>query len=137
MLSRTPQVLVTLAPDGSLQAELPGANGARRRMTLRSGDCEATLQRILRAQQQGHVAIGEDGAPTQQQVRHWERHEIFADDRCPFCVAEGRTHGGTGRRSRVTVLSDYGGVTIRRVAARVRGPGKPSETTKSAEELGL
>ena len=84
---RIPQVLITLSPSGNLQAELPGANGARRVVPIR--DLES-IERMLRGQLSAHYEIGEDGAPTSRQVRHWERHDVFADPQCPFCIAEGR-----------------------------------------------
>jgi hypothetical protein len=86
-MANLPQVIVTLAPNGRLIAELPGPNGARRKVDL-AGDCEATLTRILQAQLRNRIEIGLDGAPTQAQTRHWERHSIWADPSCPFCIAE-------------------------------------------------
>ena len=68
-----PQVIVTLSPQGHLQAELPGANGSRRRVDLRADSAVKTLTRILQGQLQSKVEIGLDGAPTQAQVRHWAR----------------------------------------------------------------
>lgn len=133
---RTPQVLVTLAPDGSLQAELPGANGARRRVPLRDGELALTLHRMLDAQSRERYAIGEDGAPTQQQLKHWEAHQIWPDDRCPFCKAEGRLVSKAGMRRQASVMivehgSAAGAVKIRRII-------KPKRAThKRAEDLGL
>lgn len=137
--TRVPQVLVTLSPDGQLIAELPGANGSRRRVELRRG-CEAeSLTRMLQAQLASQVAIGEDGAPTQAQVRHWERHSVFADPRCPHCVHDGRSAGPRELRSRKpapVVLAEHGGVTIRRVAAGKRA-AKLIRTSKTVADLGL
>jgi hypothetical protein len=87
-MANIPQVIITLSPQGSLIIELPAANGARRQIDL-SGDCEATLKRILQAQLRERVEIGLDGAPTAAQVRHWERHGKWKDPQCRFCIAAG------------------------------------------------
>jgi hypothetical protein len=100
-----PQLIVSLQPDGSLCTELPGANGARRKIPLKTGQVEAMIREILRGKQAQRTALGEDGAPTAHQVRHWERHPhmvngvtvrytddgapLWADPMCPFCIAEG------------------------------------------------
>src|SRR5216684_3310511 len=88
-----PQILVTLSPSGELQAELPGSNGARRVVPLQR-DVSTTLLRILNSQLHAgdSVEIGEDGAPTARQVRHWTNHKTFPDYQCPFCQSEGRFH---------------------------------------------
>lgn len=131
----TPQAIVTLTPEGTLAIELPGANGSRRKVELRHGSVEQTLLEILHGQLKSRVQIGEDGAPTQAQVKHWERHEVFGDARCAFCIAEGRTFG-SNRSHRV--IASYDGVVIRRVEAKRRGKGQSvSSSQKSAEALGL
>jgi hypothetical protein len=142
VLGRVPQVLVTLSPQGGLVAELPGANGSRRRVDLKHGDAAETLLRILHAQLASRVAIGEDGAPTQAQVRHWERHQIFADPRCPHCRAEGRGAEATSSRRRPTLISDHGGVTIRRLPPGAKAKPKrkvkvAAQTDRKVSELGL
>jgi hypothetical protein len=86
-----PQVLITLAPNGDLMIELPGKAGTRRKCEIKQQDNENynlrdTLRRMLHAQLNNKVAIGDDGAPTQAQVRHWERHFPFGDDTCAFCI---------------------------------------------------
>ena len=88
----TPSVQVSLDPDGGLQVGLPGPFGALRWIPLRhtaSCDPTATIKMILDGLTQGQSAIGLDGAPTRAQVRHWERHQTFSDDRCPFCTQLG------------------------------------------------
>jgi hypothetical protein len=111
-MANLPQVIVTLAPNGRLIAELPGPNGARRKVDL-TGDCEATLQRILQGQLRNRVEIGLDGAPTAAQVKHWERHAIWADPTCPFCISERGLKPGKPRS--VTIAAGNGEVTVRRV----------------------
>jgi hypothetical protein len=132
-MSRVPQVLVTLSPSGDLQAELPGANGSRRIVPLRASQIAETLQTILRGQLAERNAIGEDGAPTAHQVRHWERHGVFADPQCPFCLAEGRTVSPKTAKRKARVLSEYGGVTVRVVASK----HKSRSTSRKLEDLGL
>ena len=44
-----------------------------------------TIRQVLLAQSRGELGIGNDGEPTRQQLAHFERHQIFADERCPFC----------------------------------------------------
>lgn len=134
---RQPQIIVTLSPSGLLQVELPGANGGRRKIELRSGEGERDLLRMLGAQLHAHYAIGEDGAPTEQQVQHWEQHGIWPSAKCPFCKAEGRASNGTsGSRKRQGLVAEYGGVEVRRIEPKARGNG-PQRAKKSAEELGL
>lgn len=83
-MSRAPQVLITLAPDGRLVAELPGANGSRRQVTIES---LGTLRNILAAQlRQPASTIGTTGAPTSGQVIHWEQHTTH-NPQCPWCIA--------------------------------------------------
>ncbi len=121
--TKVPQVIVTLTHDGLLKIELPGV-ATRRSIPLSGKDTEATLQRILTDQLTGHVAIGEDGAPTAQQVKHWEKHSVFADERCAFCQNEGRITRSK-RKLRATIISKSDGVEIRRLAAKTKA--KPAE----------
>ena len=90
MTSRVPQLLVTLTPEGKLAIELPGIAATRRKIEIRESEAGATLLRILNAQAREVTEIGLDGAPTAKQVLHWERHNIWPDSRCRFCLAEGR-----------------------------------------------
>lgn len=135
-----PQVIVTLSPQGELCAELP-INGGRRRVAMRQSEVADTLLRILQSQLVSRIALGEDGSPTQAQVTHWERHGTFADDRCAFCIAEGRTHGRQVRASRRSeILAEHDGLIVRRVAAgkRAKRPARQvAAIGKSAKELGL
>jgi hypothetical protein len=138
--SRQPQLLLTLAPDGTLQVELPGAMATRRVVPVRDRECASTLKRMLEAQARSDVAIGEDGSPTQAQVRHWERHGVFGDPRCPHCISEGFRPRGS--RVRAVVIAEHGGVVVRRVPARKSGlPKAPAAVVatakKSPSEMGL
>lgn len=125
---RTPQVLISLSPEGSLVAELPGANGSRRKVVLKDHEAVASLRRMLQAQANSQWEIGTDGAPTARQVKHWEQHDIFADDRCPFCIAEGRIRGGKPRRAQPVLLSEHGGVVVRRLPPKGRKIKQPPLT---------
>lgn len=96
-----PQIILTLAPGGELKAELPGANGSRRQILLQGPAEEqiSALRRILQGQLASSVEIGLDGAPTEAQARHWQRHaDAWGDPNCKFCLAEGRFDGGRNRR---------------------------------------
>ncbi len=56
------------------------------------------LIRILSGQQSSKHMIGEDGNPTEQQVKHWQKHSnIWGDPTCPFCIAEGKFEPGKNR----------------------------------------
>lgn len=84
----TPQALVYLAPDGSIKTELRGPNGSRRSVVIEDLD---SLRRILSEQIYRYdPLIGEDGAPTQAQIVHWEEHskrsiKTMLYSTCPFC----------------------------------------------------
>lgn len=85
-LMSTPQLILTLSPLGTLQAELPGPNGARRRLQLSGApeDILTSLVRVLLAQQRGETLLGQEGAPTQHQFTHTTRHSSAVEG-CPFC----------------------------------------------------
>jgi hypothetical protein len=143
-MSRAPQVLVTITPEGGLAIELPGQQATRRQVLLREGDAGVTLLRILKAQQDHRVELGLDGAPTGAQVNHWERHNIWPDSRCRFCLAEGRAKKSTGEiaadspKKRVLVYKTPDGVEVRRIKAGATGLGLKLETKIQApEEIGL
>lgn len=136
-ISPTPQVLVTLRSDGGLQMEFPWSGG-RRQVEMRNGEAEEDLLRVLHAQLQKRIALGEDGSPTQAQLKHWEQHGMFGNERCAFCRAEGRfDKRGRERRNQPREIVVHGDVVVRRVAPKGRGSEKRSESGKTAEELGL
>lgn len=138
MAGVVPQLIITLSPsqDG-LQAELPGSSGSRRVVSFRQNDFAEDCLRILQGLARSTVQIGEDGAPTQAQVRHWERHELFPDPRCPFCRAEGRAAPIRQPKTRpLTIPIGDGSVIVRRIKAKTRG-GTKTKLTASLEELGL
>jgi hypothetical protein len=71
----TPQLILTLSPEGELIVELPGIMATRRKLEIDERTAGAVLKRILAAQAAGRSpdAIGTDSAPTQAQVtRDWE-----------------------------------------------------------------
>lgn len=142
-----PQVIITLTPAGELQLELPGVNGARRRVELGNNPKYAveTISRILHAQLRSEVALGLDGAPTEHQVCHWQKHAIFRDPSCPFCKAElSRARASDARdrkkRARLEIIrlgqgSDQ--VIVRRIPTKTKGKLMPKAINASLEEIGL
>lgn len=95
---KTAQVICKLHPEtGEIQAELPGLNGARHTVTIRSLD---TIRTMLRHQQelfeaQTVISIGLSADPTEAQIRHWEDHQkrtrrARLQSNCPFCIAEAK-----------------------------------------------
>src|SRR5258706_12957137 len=108
-MSKTPQVIVSLTPQGGLKVELPGIMATRRSIEIRTAEAGDTLLRILLAQQADRTEIGLDGAPTGQQLRHWERHQVWPDGRCRFCLAEGRAQAAEPKRRSRQVIVDHGG----------------------------
>ena len=107
---------------------------------MKTGEAGETLLRILQAQLLDQVEIGLDGAPTGQQVEHWERHQDWPRDTCRFCIAEGRINGkalGQGRRQAKLVVKRQDGVEIKRLHESLRGDKAPQIASKSAKELGL
>lgn len=135
-LGRSPFVQVSLADNGLLQLELPGANGTRRAIALALGHEAEIIQRVLAAKRASRVAIGEDGAPTTSQVRHWQMHYMFGDSRCPHCIAEGRARVTSPRASSPSRGVGDGSVTVRRLAPR-RAKATVAHVGRTAEELGL
>lgn len=83
---KTPQLLLTLSPSGTLQAELPGPNGSRQILpfTGEPADIIAAMRRILVAQASGEFKIGSAGRPTAHQLNHELNHAFHAEG-CPFC----------------------------------------------------
>lgn len=137
-MTRVPQVIVTLSPQGKLQVELPGHQSTRRAVPVTSGKVEETLLRILRSQQSAshQPDIGEDGAPTSQQVKHWERHENFPDSSCRFCIAEGRVFY-VGKHNSAKIIVNRSDATIRVIPRGAKGKKRVGQIVASAEDLGL
>lgn len=148
-MPRTPQLLLSLSPEGALQTELPGAFGTRRKLVLQ-GTPEtqlSTIRRVLEALAQDKTEIGLDGAPTEAQVRHWERHcgegfQAQADTRCRFCIEEGRFGAPAQARTvrKPLVYRTSSGVEVRRIPAKQSGLGpqiSQAPKGKSAAEVGL
>jgi hypothetical protein len=134
-----------MLPDGSLAAELPSLNGARRQVPVESLE---TIRRILAAQLSNRAStIGTDGKPTQSQVIHWERHlETFNSrgettgikkldpDNCIWCLAHSLgidTSERAQKRARAILREQRraashpfsmgdGSVTVRRIPKRDR-----------------
>src|SRR6267142_3171464 len=132
-----PQVLVSLTPNGGLKVELPGVSATRRVIELRAGEEGPTLRRILEAQLLGDVEIGLDGAPTAQQVLHWERHQDFPKEGCRFCMAEGR-YLVQSSRSKARVIVNRSDCTVRVIPAKSKGKAGPVVIqARSAAELDL
>lgn len=118
---------VSLSTEGELQVLLDGAAESAAPIVLARGKEGETLVRILEARLTAPYQLGEDGQPTEAQVRHWERHEVWPDGRCPFCVAEGRISGPAKSRATLLVISEAGGVTIRRLPEGARGAKPPTK----------
>lgn len=152
-MSENASVTVSLAPSGGLQLELPGSADGVRAIPLRwtsAVDPARTIERVLVSLAQGQRAIGEDGAPTRQQLAHWERHYQFPDTRCPFCQAEARIgRGEAPHKSSSKFDARYArrelgnGVTVQRMRTGARAkPAKKAKapvatSKKTAKELGF
>lgn len=139
MTSRVPQLLLTLTPQGELAVELPGHQATRRQVVLRTAEAGASLLRMLEAQARQQCEIGLDGAPTERQVRHWERHETWPDSHCRFCLAEGRAKPDFSpmrAKRRELLYKTPAGVEVRVIKTGAKGPMQ-QRTRKSAEDLGL
>lgn len=173
-MTTTPQVTISLSPDGSLAAELPGPFATRRKVALKGppntsalqaklrelaqkasrGDTNwgdfnraltdalsdsigQTIHRILQSQEWGHFDIGLDGAPTDQQVWHWEHHSgSSAVHGCRFCIAEGRAQSIKGRDAK-RILLRRDGVTVRVMKPNASGPQRIGQCQASAADLDL
>src|SRR5262249_47339262 len=97
-MSRAVQITLTMSPEGDIVAEIPW-NGGRRHVAI---DSFETIRRMLAAQlHRSENTIGTDGAPTQSQITHWEKHlectdpisgevlavSILQPDTCIWCLA--------------------------------------------------
>jgi hypothetical protein len=85
----TPQIILTLSPVGTLQAELPSSNGSRRVIPLDEAKPHETLdnlRRLLFAQRSATShAIGTVGFPSAHQFHHSVHHQSAPAESCPFC----------------------------------------------------
>jgi hypothetical protein len=133
-MANLPQVIVTLAPNGTLIAELPGANGARRQVPLGPKPTRrnpyphpAGPTQFTRGDWPGRCA-------NQAQVKHWERHEIWADPTCRFCIAERGLHPRQKPKAVAekpvvvskSTASRSAGLAIRSAKPSSSGPTRPS-----------
>lgn len=85
---------------------------------------EAVLVRTLEGMARKAYNIGEDGAPTQSQVRHWERHDIWSDPQCPHCVGEGRFPPKAKNHDRRITKADAAALALRARGYVERSAGK-------------
>jgi hypothetical protein len=149
--------MVSLRPDGGLEINLPGPNEGVRSIPLRDTttiNAIETIRQILVALARGENEIGLDGAPTRQQVNHWERHQIYPDSKCPFCIKANAfqdalaPHKSSHKFDARYVERDLGngckvrriklGDTGRKAIARERSNEPLNRVTKkSAKELGF
>lgn len=86
-MSRIPQMMLTLSPNGDIVAEYPTPNGLRRHVEITDMD---TIRRILSAQLASRPStIGLDAKPTSAQAKHWQEHlaKNRHDSYCPWCIA--------------------------------------------------
>jgi len=94
-----PYVFVTLNPEtNEIQAELH-EKGAAIRHVVKLTDIDS-LRRVLEWRQDlikygRDMVMGEDGNPTEAQIRHWEdhakrSHTTRLQSNCPFCIAEAK-----------------------------------------------
>lgn len=106
---------IALRKDGVLVLLLPGAEGTQREVPVGDEYCGPGARMILQAQAQGEVEIGEDGAPTSAQLKHWEKHQDWPQQNCRFCIAEGRAqaHRAAGQARFRVVDSRPDGTVIR------------------------
>lgn len=137
MTSRTPQLILTLTPQGTLAVELPGFQGTRRRIDIHLAEAGPTLLRILEAQVREATEIGADGAPTQAQVKHWEKHATWPSASCRFCLGEGRATPDHGRVAKPLLLSRGDGVQVRKLPAGKSFKHKSLVTKRNVGDLGL
>lgn len=135
-----PSLVVSLSPDGTLVAE-HFTNGGRHSTALKPGEVEASLRRILQAKLRSAVALGEDGQPTQAQVRHWERHDIWKDPQCPHCIAEGLKPQRPRRALQWQEIGSGGQARVRTLppgsAKQLQARQRRQAPQATAEELGL
>ncbi len=124
----TPQLTLTIANDGSLVIERM-LNGNRQQITIAEGELEMVCRRILEAQNRRENSLGQDGLPTESQIRCWENHQSAPSYFCPHCHHDGRA----SRQWRK--FANPGSGTIHQIPPGQKGKNLISQ--KSAEELGL
>jgi hypothetical protein len=135
-----PQLLLTLSPNGELIAELPGLNGARRKVEIQAETCYDTITRILHSQLKAKnpPEIGTDGAPTARQVNHWDRHGDFPDRQCVFCLSENRFKTPEAKKlpnRRVSYVGD-GSVKVTRCPGKGKVVSKPGKVVSKPKSVG-
>ena len=157
-MSRIPQLILTLAPDGQVVAEIP-FNGGRRHMPISDF---TTIRRILAAQlHRNEHTIGTDGAPTVSQIEHWEKHLEFVidgivqrptniqPDTCIWCLAHEMglsTDERAHRRARAILREQRraatqpfkmgnGSVTVRKIPAAGAASRLPSAKNAPKHEV--
>lgn len=87
-------LIISLSDDGGLQVELPWSLTKEfRTIPLTAQGAYNTIHTILTARARSTTNLGSDGAPTQAQVEHWERHAIYRSSTCAFCRAEAKAMG--------------------------------------------
>jgi cytosine/adenosine deaminase-related metal-dependent hydrolase len=129
-----PTVQVSLDSQGNLCLGLPGVGDTVRWLPLRDTEASPaidTIKRVLVGLANSHTGIGTEGAPTGQQLTHWQKHSIWPDEKCPFCQADARA---AAMLQAIEVQA--GGQTVTRIAAGKRAPAQ-FKTNKSAQDLGL
>lgn len=133
-MANIPQVIVTIDAEGQLVVKLPGLNGFMHSVVLNAADAGQTLTRILSDQCLRLAQIGDDGAPTQAQVRHWEQHSSTSNAKCAFCQAEGL--GASRQNQKQWELLCRNGDTEVRVI-KFRDNLRKAVVAESPEALGL
>lgn len=115
---------------GKIHAAADAANQISNLQNQDNTICDILL-RILQGQQTSKSRLGEDGAPTASQIKHWDKHgalcedkeciknkkglrphshdQVWSDPSCPHCISEGRFDPGYNREDnrKIKDLSEY------------------------------
>jgi len=129
-------VQVSLTTDGNLQMGLPGPDGGIRWVPLRDTEASPAIDiitRVLNGLARAEAGIGEAGAPTQAQVRHWQMHATFPSPKCAFCQHEARQR----LRDLAQFVADDGSTPVTRVGPKAKAKHKQLTSNQTAEDLGL
>lgn len=127
-----PSLVIRLGSGGGIEVELPGPDDRPRLLPVFDID---DLIAILEGKLADTSGIGEAGAPTAQLVWHQAKHQIFPNEKCPFCRrAEARLSSAReSRKSTFRAVGD-GSVVVRHIPLGKKALADASDAPLARQE---